>query len=405
MRAPALASLCAILACAPAEAGPAEVERLGPCALASAAEEGDLEAAFAIWRDDLVVSEGAGGFRRVRRPDTPDGLPDSTVSEGIAYGLLIAVAMDDQALFDDLWRYEQLWLDQHGLMQWYIDPTGTEACPDREGTCGASTDADQDMAWALLLAAEKWGRGALDEPYLDVARTQIDAIFRAEIEDGFAVVRPGDTWGGYLQTNPSYFSPAYYRVFGEVTGNVDGWQAVIDSSYTIIENSLSAANGNADNGLVPAWCDYEGTPTPPEAPGPGQLPDDNWQYDAARIPHRIGQDWCWFEEPRARAYLDKINAFYAAIGPDAIVDGYALDGTPRPDERSEEPTKSAVFIGCAGVGAMADPAGQAFLDRAYERVAGLDLLTRSRYYQRSWTVLSLLMMSGRMRPPDLASLQ
>ena len=389
-----------LIACAPPEAEPDEPARLGECYLATHANEADLEAAFAAWKDDLVTSEGAGGFRRVRRPDTPDGLPDSTVSEGIAYGMLIAVYMDDQALFDDLWQYSQLWLDDHGLMYWYVDPTGTEACPGldpAEGACGAATDSDEDIAWALLEAERRWGgQGSLDEPYGVLARRQIEAVFQWEVDHSWSVSKPGDTWGGYAQTNPSYFAPAYYRVFGEVTDNVEGWQAVIDTSYQVIENSLDEANGNADNGLVPAWCDYEGTPRPPTPNDPTQLPDDNWQYDSARIPFRIGQDWCDNAEPRAKAYLDDINAFYTGIGADAIVDGYALHGTPRPDERSANPESSAVFIGCAGVGAMADGEHQGFVDRAYERVAGLDLLTRSRYYQRSWTVLSLLMMSGRI---------
>ncbi len=377
--------------------------RLGPCALATGTDDALLQAAFDAWKSELVVTEGAGGFRRVVRPDTPDGVPNSTVSEGIAYGMLIAVAMDDQPLFDDLWQYSQLWLDQHGLMQWYIDPTGTQACPGRDPdeVCGASTDSDEDMAWALLLAAQRWGEGgALPQSYLETARAQIERIYENEVERGFEVIRPGDTWGGYQQTNPSYFAPAYYRAFGIVTGNTEGWQAVVDSSYEVIFNSLNETNGNTDNGLVPAWCNYEGTPVPPEPPGPGQLPDDNWQYDAARIPFRIVQDYCYHEEPRALEYLERINGFYADIGIDEIVDGYALDGTPRPDERSDAPTMSAVFIGCAAAGMMADDEGQAFVDRAYERLAGLDLLTRSRYYQRSWTVLSMLMLSGALPPLD-----
>jgi endo-1,4-beta-D-glucanase Y len=380
---------------------PPSAETLGPCTLASVADPADIDRAYQAWKDDLVTAEGAGGFRRVRRPDTPDGIVDSTVSEGIAYGMLIAVYLDDQPLFDDLWQYAQLWVDHHGLMKWYVDPTGTTACPGEDPalTCGAATDSDEDMAWALLLADAKWGgQGSLPESYLAYAKRQIDAIYQFEVDALESVLKPGDTWGGYAQTNPSYFAPAYYRVFGEVTGNVDGWQAVIDSSYTIIENALDEARGNEHNGLVPAWCSYDGTPNPP-APNPDQLPDDNWQYDSARIPFRIGQDYCYNDEPRAKAYLDKINAFYVGIGAGAIVDGYALDGTPQPDESSSDPSKSAVFIGCAGAGAMADGAHQSFIDETYTRVAGLDLLTRSRYYQRSWTVLTLLMMSGRLTSP------
>ncbi|MEM7154561.1 MAG: glycosyl hydrolase family 8 [Myxococcota bacterium] len=400
-------SLLAALGCAPGDSTdlePAEeIEQLGPCTLATNITDQQVEDAYAIWLEDIVTEEGAGGFRRTRRPDTPDGLPNSTVSEGVAYGMMMAVIMDDQPLFDDLWQYSQLWLDNHGLMMWYIDPTGTEACPglDPELTCGAATDSDEDIAWALLMAEKKWGgQGSLDETYGVLARRQIETVFQWEVDHGWSVLKPGDGWGGYAQTNPSYFAPSYYRVFGEVTDNVEGWQAVIDTSYEIIENSLNEDNGNTDNGLVPAWCDFDGVPRPPTPNDPTQLPDDNWQYDSARIPFRIGQDWCYNEEPRAKAYLDKINAFYTSIGADDIVDGYALDGTPRPDERSDEPTKSAVFLGCAGVGAMADAENQEFIDRAAERVAGLDLTTRSRYYQRSWTAMSLMMMSGRM--PNLA---
>ena len=49
---------------------------------------------------------------------------ESTVSEGIGYGMLIAVYMGDQMLFDNLWKYEQLHLDSNGLMNWSVDASG-----------------------------------------------------------------------------------------------------------------------------------------------------------------------------------------------------------------------------------------------------------------------------------------
>jgi endo-1,4-beta-D-glucanase Y len=356
------------------------------CAL-PAYDNADVRAAYDVWKADLVTAAGAGGFLRVRRPDTPDGLADSTVSEGIAYGMILAVYMDDQELFDNLWKYSQLWLDERGLMKWYIDPEGEEACPG-EDSCGSATDSDEDIAWALVMADRQWGGGGtLDDTYLSHAKQQIDRVFRFEIENGTSAVKPGDRWGGYAMTNPSYFAPAYYRVFGEVSGDVAGWSAVIDRSYEILANSLNAENGNQDNGLVPAWCNGEGKPTSVD-----DLPT-HYQYDSARMPFRIAQDYCWTGEPRAKDYLDRVSAFFAGVGADNIVDGYDLDGTPRP-EASPEGARSAVFVGCAGVGAMSDPERRAFVDRTYEHVATLDLLVRSRYYQRSWTAMTLLMMSG-----------
>ena len=88
------------------------------------ASHGDARRAYLRFKEEIVTSVGARGFLRTRRPDTPDGVVDSTVSEGIAYGMLIAVAMDDQDLFDALWRYALCFLNQAGLMSWYIAPDG-----------------------------------------------------------------------------------------------------------------------------------------------------------------------------------------------------------------------------------------------------------------------------------------
>jgi endo-1,4-beta-D-glucanase Y len=357
------------------------------CTYPTGYSNADVQAAYDIWKQDIVTSEGASGFRRVRRPDTPDGLANSTVSEGIAYGMLLSVYMNDQPLFDDLWQYSQLWLDGSGLMKWYIDPEGKTACPGEEGVCGAATDSDEDIAFALVMADRQWGgKGSLDESYIELARKQIGRIWSVEV-DSQNVLRPGDTWGGAELTNPSYFAPAYYRVFGEVTGEVDKWKQVIDTSYEIIEASLNDKNGNTTNGLVPAWCTAEGEPKSVDG-----LPT-HYQYDSARTPFRIGQDYCWNGEPRAEAYLEKVNGFFSKAGPDNIIDGYDLDGTPRP-EAAKEGSRSAVFVGCAGVGAMSDAKNQALIDGTYKNVAKLDLLVRSRYYQRSWTAMSLLMMTG-----------
>ncbi len=61
---------------------------------------------------------------------------------------------------------------------------------------------------------------------------------------------------------------------------------VIDRGYEIVFASLNAVSGNRENGLVPRWCNAAGTPI--EA-FPGAL--TNYQYDSARLPFRIAQDW------------------------------------------------------------------------------------------------------------------
>jgi hypothetical protein len=55
-----------------------------------------------------------------------------------------------------------------------------------------------------------------------------------------------------------------------------------------------------------------------------------------------------------------------------------------------------VFVGTAAVGAMHDAKFQTFIDEAYALVATGELLARSRYYNLSWTPLTLLMLTGNL---------
>ena len=342
----------------------------------------DVRRAFERWKRETVTAEGASGHLRVKRLARDLGLePGSTVSEGIAYGMLIAVYMNDQPLFDELWKYEQLWLNGNGLMDWYINAAGTQ----RLGT-GAASDADEDMAWALLMADRQWGgRGSLSASYLELARGQIDRIWRHEIHES-KLLKPGDQWGDWDTINPSYFAPSYYRAFGELTGNVAAWEAVIKTVYDTIDNTLNAANGNTTNGLVPAWCTSRGVPRSVFAGAP-----THYQYDSCRTPFRIALDYCLRGEPRAKTYVAKTSQFFSGIGAKNIVDGYELDGTRRPANASGQ---SAAFVGPAAVGAMADPAHRTLLEEGYAAVATYELLVGGEYYDGSWTVLSLLVLSG-----------
>jgi endo-1,4-beta-D-glucanase Y len=359
------------------------------CTYPTAPSNEAVQAAYEAWKSEVLTSNGAGGHLRTQRPNSPSAEVNSTVSEGIAYGMLITVALDKQHEFDELWKYSQLWLNGNGLMNWYINAAGTQVL----GTGGA-TDSDEDMAWALIMADRQWGgQGSLDKPYLEYAKTQIKAIWDHEVDHTNGdFLLAGDEWAGNLIFNPSYFTPNEYRVFGQVSGDEAGWNRVIDKGYEILEKSLNAQSGNTTNGLVPAWCDGNGVPKVPFDGGP-----THYQYDSARVPYRIGVDYCWNGDERAKTYLAKISQFFANIGASEIVDGYDLNGTPRPDVDSDpNGPQSAVFVGTAAVGAMHDASFQAFVDDANALVATGELLARSRYYNLSWTVLTLATLSGNL---------
>jgi hypothetical protein len=357
----------------------------------------DVQTVYANFKAHLVTSNNAGGNLKIQRTST-DGqsacLPlNASVSEGIGYGMLIAVYMDDQTLFDNLWLYEQQHTDANGLMNWAPDGSGP--------SCGgAAFDADEDMAFALVMASKQWpNQGKLSKSYLDTAIGLIQAIWANEIYN-YRWPLPGDTWPMQTQNhveNASYFAPAYYRVFQAVdpkacapgvdpaqAKNCDGWLAVIDQVYSTLSDSLT--NGNGSNGLVPAWCDNGNA----GSCGASSGQPFNYQYDSCRTPFRIGLDWCLNGETRAQTYVAKTSSFFAPLGATGIVDGYNLDGTPS----SGAKTGAAPFIGPAAVGAMSSGSYQSFVDGAYTLLAQDSSFTGGEYYASSWTVMSLLMMTG-----------
>jgi endo-1,4-beta-D-glucanase Y len=353
------------------------------CTYPSNYSNADVQAAYAKWKKDLVTADEADGHLRVQRTAS-DGVDScrplgSTVSEGIAYGMLASVYMNDEPLFDGLWLFEQGNLDSNGLMNWAPEGSGPDCG-------GAATDADEDMAFALVMADRQWGgQGSIGEPYKQAAITMIGQIWNTEVFQS-KWLRAGDgDWATNTNLNVSYLAPAYYKVFRNIDPNTShDWNALVDGSYSTIADALTG-NQNQSNGLVPAWCDDSSQTTcRPGSPG-------NYQYDSCRTPFRIGLDWCWSSEPRAQAYVQKTSTFFAGVGASHIADGYALDGTPMPANVGQ---LAAAFVGPAAVGAMSAPAYQGFLDDAYAEVATGNLEAGGAYYEESWTLLSLLMLTG-----------
>jgi hypothetical protein len=367
----------------------------------------DLNAVYAKWKADCITSTGTGctGCYRVQRPNDNGLELNSTVSEGMGYGLVIAAYMGDQALFNGLWAYTAKWLDGNGLMNWYINAAGTNAT----GT-GAAPDADEDVIWGLILAHYKWGDGGTYN-YTSLANTMIGNFLANEVQG--TTVKDGDGWGGTGGPfNASYFDPASYHVFAQFSGNTT-WNTVADTSYTVINSCINSTNGNTSNGLVPAWYGTNGIPaaTAPFTPmGPEPSTDwyKNYQYDSCRTPFRLAKDYIFFSDSRAKAYLDLVNSFFPAIGAANIVDTYGTNGTPIPWNPTLQGTgtnypysQSAPFIGPAGVAAMAG-SDQQFVNDCWDQMASVatgGCLVGGVYYAESWAVLCMLMMNGQFTDP------
>jgi endo-1,4-beta-D-glucanase Y len=248
------------------------------------------------------------------------------------------------------------------------------------------------------MADRQWkaGQGSLAKTYLAYAQQLLGDIWKYEIYNN-QLPKNGSSWGNNNCLNISYFAPAFYRVFASVSGESRWSSAVVPYVYQVISQSLNATNGNQTNGLVPAFSTSTGAADQCGTAGASTQPH-TYQYDSCRTPFRIGLDACWNDSSDGMGYVAKTSSFFAPKGATGIVDGYQLNGTANAQfPGGTYNGLSAAFVGPAGVGAMHTQTGQnyqSFIDDVYAHVKQNNLWTGGQYYDESWTMMTMLMLTG-----------
>ncbi len=161
-----------------------------------------------------------------------------STSEGQSYALLRAVWIDDRQTFDRVYQWTRDNLQVRGdslfAWKWGQQDGGAWTVLDSH----TASDADQDIALALLMADERWDHA----PYRQDALAILDDIWEKETTDTpyGRVLLPGD-WHqeipDQLRLNPSYFAPYAYRIFAKADREHD-WENLSDSAYRILLESL-----------------------------------------------------------------------------------------------------------------------------------------------------------------------
>lgn len=243
--------------------------------------------AYEAWKKEYIAACKDGQFR-VKFDDAT-----STVSEGIAYGMLLSVYASDKELFDGLWKYYQSNMNSRGIMHWKM--IGCDKIDQENG----ATDAELDVAMALIIASEQWKSSKIN--YKKDALTLVKNIKLHEMSKNGQTLN-GDFWGDQNTCrNPSYFAPAYYTEFAKIDKeNALFWQkTAIDAT-----NNILITNRNPTSGLVSNWSDNTGAENACGNTGSGAL---GYGADACRNPWRMAVDYLWHGNNSSIAAKD-INA-------------------------------------------------------------------------------------------------
>jgi len=332
----------------------------------------DLKSDFQTWWNNFYEESSDGTQARIKWDD-----PNYTVSEGIGYGMLMAVYLSDnttsyQSQFDKLWTYYKNWRNSNGVMNWkiyrfdYVD-----------GKNGA-TDAELDVALALIMAYYQFG----NETYKNDALNLLNAIRNHEVDANY-VLKPGDAWND--KKNPSYFSYAALKVFAEFdTENSNFWNNVIEATFNDVLTNQSSAGISSD------WYNPSN-------------PSDNlgydMSYDAIRTPWRVAWGYVWFGGTDAENYLDKIIPKFQNISPSDIKDKIDYETGSIIGSYN-----NSTFVGGIGCIFMRSSSYSTQLSNYYNQldVVGDSYDLQNSYFSGSLNILYRLLMSGNM--PNLMAL-
>ncbi|HAT03500.1 MAG TPA: hypothetical protein DCS29_01845 [Candidatus Magasanikbacteria bacterium] len=283
-------------------------------------EDGVIQTSWEDYKKEFITPEG-----RTIDPKAQN----VTTSEGQSYALLRAVWEGDKEVFDRvfIWSEYNIKLPKNNLYAWLY---GTDT-NDKETILDDSTatDADEDIALALIFAYKKWQ----DPVYMERAREILDSVWENHVVDignTLYLSSGATTTEGYL-INPSYFSPASYNIFSQIDKNHD-WQKLRDDVYIVLENIKTSTEFKNAIGLVPNWFILSRDGTYMSASSVKEYAD-LYGYDAFRLMWRLALDAEWFDTQKAKDYLAHVSNFYLdEWNKDKHIEAhYYVDGTPASD--------------------------------------------------------------------------
>lgn len=248
-------------------------------------------------------------------------------TEGMSYGLMIAVQFDRKDIFDRLWRWSKKYMQhQEGLLKgyfaWSCQTDGTRNAQ------GPASDGELYYVTSLIFASNRWGNST-GINYLAEAQNILNCSMQKigmervapliNLEHKLITFTP-DPFGGRF-TDPSYHIPAFYEVWARWAedGRSEFWRVCARKSREYLHKSIHPVTG-----LNPDYNNYDGTLL-----GSKRVIGDAFRFDSWRVPMNIALDYSWACADRKwqQEYGNKIQNFFYSQGIDSFVDQYNVDGT------------------------------------------------------------------------------
>ena len=248
-------------------------------------------------------------------------------TEGLSYGMMIAVQLNKKEVFDRIWRWSKKYLQHQegprkGYFAWSIDPKMM-----KKNSEGSASDGELYYITSLLFASNRWGNNTGIDYYAE-ARNILNEMWKKDGTGNIYNLINTDTkqisfvpeGNGYKWTDPSYHLPAFYEIWAEYAkdGHEQFYRDCADTSRVFLHRACHPVTGlNAD------YTEFSGKPhSTPWMPG-------GFRYDSWRVPMNIAMDYVWYGKDKTwqEDYANRFQGFLRSKGIDSFEDQFNLDGT------------------------------------------------------------------------------
>jgi len=251
-------------------------------------------------------------------------------TEGMSYGMMIAVQLDKKREFDRLWKWAKTYMQhQAGPLQhyfaWHCTPEGTKI------DANPASDGEEWIVMSLLFAANRWGNGDGIFHYRSEAQEILDAMLgktptshRPDVvtnmfnpKNKLVVFVPAGHVDDF--TDPSYHVPHFYELWARwADKNRHFWQQAAEASRKFLKRAVHPVTG-----LAPDYATFDGKPMDPFS-GAGHK---DFRFDAWRVAMNIAMDYLWFaRDAWAVQQANRLLDFFYRQGIDRYGNQFTVDG-------------------------------------------------------------------------------
>jgi oligosaccharide reducing-end xylanase len=290
----------------------------------------------------ISLFHGNDSTERVYYPVEPDMAyvvdvaHDDVRTEGMSYGMMIAVQLDKKAEFDRIWRWAKTFMQHRTeprktFFAWHCKTNGAVI----DST--AASDGEEWFVTALFFASARWGNGEGIFNYGGEAQAILDAMLSKEgqtwndgritnmfnLKEHQVVFVPSIDAAGF--TDPSYHLPHFYELWARwADKNNNFWCDVAATSRSFLKKAAHRTTG-----LMPDYAAFDGSPLNRWGG------NNDFRFDAWRVGMNVALDYVWFaRDPWAVTQSNRLLDFFHSQGIGTYGNQFTLDGKKLADDHS-----------------------------------------------------------------------